>query len=231
MPGRADRVRGPAALAGVVLLAAGVVLASVDATRAGRGAVPSATPSTVRTVEPPAATPGTATPAPARTTLRTLPAWPGATQPARPGTPVRLVVPALHVDTNTRPIGRLTDGRLDVPRAATAVAWWAYGAAPGDRRGTVVVAGHVSWQGRWGTFAHLGTLSRGDRVRLVRADGEVVPYEVTAVVRAPKARLDRLGVFATDGPPGLALVTCGGRWDPVQRSYDENVVVRATPAA
>ncbi|MQA79057.1 MAG: sortase [Streptosporangiales bacterium] len=227
MPGRADRVRIPAVLAGVVLLAAGVVLARVDTTRADGVAVASATPAPVRSTEPgPTPTPS-ATP----TTLRTLPAWPGATQPARPGTPVRLVVPALRVDTRPHPIGRLTDGRLDVPKDAAAVAWWAYGAAPGERRGTVVVAGHVSWWGRWGTFARLGTLSRGDRVRLVRADGEVVPYAVTAVVRTPKTRLDRLGVFATDGPPGLALVTCGGRWDPVRRSYDENVVVRATPAA
>ena len=37
-------------------------------------------------------------------------------------------------------------------------------------------------------------------------------------------------VFARDGDSRLVLVTCGGRFDPARRSYDDNIVVRAVPA-
>jgi hypothetical protein len=37
--------------------------------------------------------------------------------------------------------------------------------------------------------------------------------------------------FARDGPPRLALVTCGGPFDERTRHYRDNVVITAEPAA
>ena len=41
---------------------------------------------------------------------------------------------------------------------------------------------------------------------------------------------DREELFRTTGPASLALVTCGGEYDPQTRSYASNVVVTARPA-
>ncbi|HEX6445689.1 MAG TPA: class F sortase, partial [Streptosporangiales bacterium] len=138
-------------------------------------------------------------------------------------------VPSLRLDVRPSPTGRLDDGRLDVPDSARSVVWWAYGAAPGEAQGTVVLAGHVSWAGRWGRFGSLTRLRPGARVYVDRADGRRVGYRVASVTEVAKARLDRLGVFRTGGRPALVLLTCGGHWDATRRSYDDNVVVRAVP--
>jgi len=37
-------------------------------------------------------------------------------------------------------------------------------------------------------------------------------------------------LFATTGPPRLALVTCGGSFDPATGHYRDNVIVWAKPA-
>ena len=57
-------------------------------------------------------------------------------------------------------------------------------------------------------------------------------YRVTARRELGKAALPA-DLFATDGPPRLVLVTCGGRFDRTTRHYTDNVIVyaeRAQPA-
>ena len=44
-----------------------------------------------------------------------------------------------------------------------------------------------------------------------------------------KDALDRAGLFRTDGPPVLVMVTCGGAYDPATHSFADNVVATATP--
>lgn len=224
-----NRFRVTASALGLALVTAGVLTGYAAVTRSAgpppvadaRATAPATGPATPTAAPPP-------TPA---GSVRTYAAWPGARQPGRPGVPTRLVVPSIRVDVRPLATGRLDDGRLDVPDSARSVVWWAYGAAPGEPRGTAVLAGHVSWHGRWGRFASLTRLHPGARVYVDRADGRRVTYRVTSVTEVEKARLDRLGVFTTGGPPALVLLTCGGHWDAARHSYDDNVVVRATPTA
>jgi hypothetical protein len=44
-----------------------------------------------------------------------------------------------------------------------------------------------------------------------------------------KAQLPVEELFRTGGDPVLTLITCGGAFDPDQRRYSDNIVVRATP--
>jgi hypothetical protein len=141
-----------------------------------------------------------------------------------------VVIPRLRLRVATTAAGVGADNRsLDLPESARAVVWWAYGASPGAPSGTVLLAGHVSWGGHSGALAGLRLLHVGDAVALTRADGTVVRYAVTGRRHVPKASLDQLGVFATDGAPRLVLVTCGGRYDAARHSYEDNVVVQARP--
>jgi hypothetical protein len=222
-----DRVRLAAAALGVALVAAGSGVGYAAVTRS-TGPPPVAVVRTTTPPQRPATSPAAASPTPSAS-WHTYPAWPGAHQPGRPGVPARLVVPSLRLDVRPTPTGRRGDGRLDVPDSARSVVWWAYGAAPGEPEGTVVLAGHVSWQGHWGRFGSLTRLHPGARVYVDRTDGRRVGYRVTAVREVAKTRLDRLGVFTTAGRPALVLLTCGGRWDAARQSYDDNVVVRAVP--
>jgi hypothetical protein len=145
--------------------------------------------------------------------------------------PTSVTIPRLHLRAATRPAGLAPDNRtLDLPPSARAVVWWAYGATPGAKNGTVLLAGHVSWNGRAGVLAGLAKLRVGDQITVRRADGALVRYDVTGRRRVPKMSLDQLGLFATAGAPRLVLVTCGGPFDAARHSYEDNVVVQARPA-
>jgi len=118
---------------------------------------------------------------------------------------------------------------FDLPKNAATVAWWSSGTAPGETTGTVVLAAHVVYNGRTGPFTRLERLSRGALVVLTAADGRTYRYAVTGSRYAPKAALDRSALFTTAGPPALALITCGGQYDPNTRSFADNLVVTAVP--
>jgi hypothetical protein len=144
--------------------------------------------------------------------------------------PASLTIPRLHVRAVTTAAGVGADLRsLDLPPSARAVVWWAYGADPGATNGTVLLAGHVSWNGRLGVLSGLSSLRLGDQITVRRRDGTVVRYAVTGRNRVPKKSQDELGLFATGGAPRLVLVTCGGAYDAARHSYEDNVVVQARP--
>ena len=126
----------------------------------------------------------------------------------------------------TDPVG----GGLALPDDAATVAWYASGASPGEDSGTVVLAAHVSYQGATGPFTELEGASPGAAVEVTSADGTVRRYSISDVRQAPKTDLDRAALFATGGPARLVLVTCGGQFDPVTRSFASNTVVTAVPA-
>jgi hypothetical protein len=120
-------------------------------------------------------------------------------------------------------------GGFDLPAGAKVVAWWASGSAPGGA-GSVVLAGHVSYDGQTGPFTRLSTVPAGSEVVVTSADGSTHRYTVQSVRSAPKTALDRADLFRTDGPPALVLVTCGGEYDRATHSFASNIVVTATPA-
>jgi hypothetical protein len=215
--GSSPRRWGPVllALAGVALLVAAAVLAvgrepAVDAQPVG--VVPG----------------GAATPEPVESgDLR-----PGAPSRLRPGgsVPVRLDLPVRATSAPVVPVGTGPDGALVVPDPPQTVGWWAPGALAGSGTGTVVLAGHVdSRTAGIGVLAVLPELAVGEPVVLTGDDGRAVRYRVVARREFAKTALPA-DTFARTGPPRLVLVTCGGRFDPGTRSYEDNIVVHAEPA-
>jgi hypothetical protein len=151
-----------------------------------------------------------------------------AASPALGTVPVSVTLPGATAPVV--PVATGPDGGLVVPDPPTTVGWWSPGALAGASTGTTVLAGHVdSAAAGLGTFAVLRDLGVGERVVLAGADGRTVAYRVTARRELGKAALPA-DLFATDGPPRLVLVTCGGRFDPATRHYTDNVIVYAEPA-
>lgn len=164
------------------------------------------------------------------TTMTTLPTplW----QPnlerdgARIPQPVGLRIDAIGVAADVVPRGVDPEtGQMDVPDNVSDVAWYQYGAAPGQP-GSAVLAAHVDLSGQGpGVFFHLDDLEPGDVIHVALDDGADLAYTVVARTTYPKKSLPLDVIFSEEGPAMLTLVTCGGDFDTSTSRYDSNVVV------
>jgi hypothetical protein len=147
--------------------------------------------------------------------------------------PTLLRIPAIGVEAPTVPVGLVADGAMEIPVDVSTIGWYepgeGVGVAPGQI-GTAVLAGHVDsrTQGA-GAFYRLRDLAVGDEVVIEHADGGSSTWRITEVIQYPKDQLPIDEVFVWDGPPRLALITCGGAFDWTVRSYTDNLVVHAEP--
>jgi hypothetical protein len=62
---------------------------------------------------------------------------------------------------------------------------------------------------------------------VTRTDGTIVRFTVTRVARYPKSTFPAGEVYAPTATPELRLITCGGVFDRVAGSYEDNVIVFA----
>jgi sortase (surface protein transpeptidase) len=144
--------------------------------------------------------------------------------PASP--PVRLQVPAIGVDSELLALGLEDDGSLEVPPDGFPAGWFTGAPMPGEV-GPAVMAGHVDWDGAPGVFYDLRSLVPGDRITVTRADSSTVVFGVVSVDQFPKDAFPSDAVYGDLDHAGLRLITCGGSFDPGERSYDDNIVVFA----
>jgi sortase (surface protein transpeptidase) len=210
------------------LLTAAVALDVLMALVAGSPALaPAATRALAPGGEPAARATASAAPAPAAAGRFQDPAAP----PARAvrGTPVRIEIPAIHVDAALQRLHRDAKGVLQPPDSWTEAGWFAGGVVPGAV-GPAVIAGHLDTTKRAAVFVDLRLLRPGDRIRIVLSTERTVSFVVT------HARVVRKALFPTDevyGPtpdPQLRLITCSEPFDDAQGIYADNLVVFATKA-
>lgn len=143
----------------------------------------------------------------------------------RPSTPIRVVIPAIGVDSSLMRLGIKRDGGLQVPPNGFPAGWFTGGPTPGEK-GPAVIAGHVRWAGRGGVFARLAYLRQGDRIVVTRQDRSRAVFRVARVEQYRKSSFPSAAVYGDLGHPGLRLITCGGL-DRVSEKYEANVVVFA----
>jgi sortase family protein len=139
--------------------------------------------------------------------------------------PVAVSLP--RIDTRSRLVRLGLDkyGAMETP-APPVAGWFTRGASPGAL-GPAVIAGHVTWDGAPAVFRRLGTMRRGDRVLVTRADGRTAVFRVSRVARFAKSRFPTEAVYGPIDHAGLRLITCGGTYDNAERRYLDNVVVFA----
>jgi sortase (surface protein transpeptidase) len=143
--------------------------------------------------------------------------------------PVRLRIPALHVNSPLQRLDRQPDGTVAVPDRADVAGWYERGPRPGQA-GPAVILGHVDSHTGPGVFLNLTRVPRGAAVLVDRADGSTVTFRVTNVQRVSKTRFPTDLVYAPTLLPTLRLVTCGGSFDTTRRSYRDNVIAFAAAA-
>lgn len=152
-----------------------------------------------------------------------------ATKPPAGGSrPTSISVARLGVQATLQAVSLDADHEnLHVPNDIRTAGWWVDGSAPGAKRGTTLIAGHVDSARRGaGAFYPLTRARRGDAIELRTADGRTHRYRVTGVQRVRKDRLPS-NIFSREGAPRLALVTCGGPF--ADGHYRDNVIVIAVP--
>jgi len=140
--------------------------------------------------------------------------------------PVRLRIPALHVDSKLIDLGLRADGSVAVPPRTDIAGWYDGGARPGAP-GPAVILGHVDSKDGPGIFIGLHAVRAGTEIHVDRADGSSVIFAVTKVQKVRKTRFPTDLVYAPTLDPTLRLVTCGGSFDRAKGSYRDNVIAFA----
>ncbi|MGW0734102.1 class F sortase [Streptomyces sp. NPDC002851] len=144
--------------------------------------------------------------------------------------PQHLDIPSIRVSAPVVRRGLDADGAVAPPGydKPGVVGWYEGGTAPGAE-GTALFVGHVDTDTRPAVFYHLSTLRPGAKARVTRADGTVAEFTVEGVRVFGRNEFDARQAYG-ERQPGraeLRLITCGGTFDRVTRSYSSNVVVSA----
>lgn len=141
--------------------------------------------------------------------------------------PVQIRIEAIGLVAAVVPIG-VEGTTTEVPHDVDEVGWYRFGPRPGEAGSTLLLA-HVDSRTQGpGAFFRLRELQPGDTVTVQLTDRSSETYTVVVRRAYRKEELpDR--VFARDGPSVLTLVTCGGSFSEITRSYSDNVVVYAIP--
>ena len=116
---------------------------------------------------------------------------------------------------------------LEIPDDPSHVGIWEDGARPGDASGTVLITGHVSWNGTRGALWPLAASEPGDVIEVVDDTGAATHWLVSSAKRMERDA-DHPALFTRHGRLRLVLVTCGG--PVVDGNYRDLVVVEAVPA-
>jgi sortase (surface protein transpeptidase) len=146
------------------------------------------------------------------------------------GMPIRLAIPAIHVDAAIEQAGLSASGAMEEPSSPDLVAWYTLGPRPGEP-GNAVIAGHVDWTTRLAVFWHLRDLRPGDTVRVAGDDGVTRTFIVTRTTAYPRDQVPLIDVFGPASGAHLNLITCAGEFDASSHQYEETLVVSADYAS
>lgn len=137
--------------------------------------------------------------------------------------PTRLLLDTIGVDAPVIEVG-VADRVLGVPDDPRQLGRWSDGARPNDRAGSIVLTGHVDYQGLPGALRPLADLQPGDEAVLTGDGGQQSRYVTDRVDVFSKTALPYQEIFQYDVAERLVLITCGGRFDLATGHYDSNVV-------
>ncbi|MGW3892863.1 class F sortase [Micromonospora chokoriensis] len=221
--GKPWRAAGAAVVVTMAMIGAGMIGASLKTTPAPRPPQPlaQASPEATRPASTPDNTPPDGQP------VGDAPA--GLARSA----PTTIEIPRIGVAATIMSLGTNPDGTVQVPPLdqADKAGWYEPGASPGET-GNAVIVGHVDSAVLGpAVFFDLGALVPGDTITVRRTDGVPATFTVDSVTSYPKTAFPTELVYGPSDRPSLRVVTCGGQFDEVAKSYPDNIVVFATLAA
>ena len=146
--------------------------------------------------------------------------------PVRSAAPVQLLIASQNLHPRVESVGVDKSGAMQVPANYWNVGWYQYGPVPGDP-GDAVMDGHIGAPDVPLIFARLYSVRPGDRIVVVLSDGSRRGFTVDSITGWPASALPP-GLFVSDGPPRLSLITCGGDYNKFNNTYPNRLIVGAS---
>lgn len=147
-------------------------------------------------------------------------------------TPVRLLIPAIGINSAIEDVGILDNGNLGIPTHDpwNDVGWYDMGPFPGER-GSAVIDGHLDRPGGFpAVFWNLRNLHVGDKVMILNTRGKTLSFRVTRIEYYPPDAAPVQEIFGNQTGNYLNLITCAGDWIPNQHQTTLRLVVYTTLA-
>lgn len=140
--------------------------------------------------------------------------------------PRALYIEKLNVAARILPMSVNTDGSLQAPKNIYDAGWYNGSVKPGET-GALFIDGHASGPTRQGLFAYLNTLKTGDELQVEKGDGQKLTYRVVHVETVALKDVDMRKALLPYGnvSKALNLMTCTGKWLPLEKTYDQRVLV------
>lgn len=125
--------------------------------------------------------------------------------------------------------GKVVDGVLGLP-GPEKVTRWQKGSNVGKDSGTMLITGHISYNGVRGVLHDLALATPGNIAYVKANNGSVEAYQLTSMKNYDKQSLPG-ELWNPAGPKRLAVVTCGGELIRSGNSlhYEDNIVSYWTP--
>ncbi len=177
----------------------------------------------------PAAEPsGTSSAVPVGAAPTRVPPLPGAAA----ATPVRIEVPAVHLDVPVTAVGTDREGALAVPTDFGQAGWWRSGPVPGNV-GPAVIVGHYDSKTGPGAFYPLGLVGKNARITVTRSDRRTLSFVVDRIDEVRKNTFPTRAVYGPTPDAQLRLITCAGDFNRATGHYESNLIIFAhlSPAA
>jgi len=144
----------------------------------------------------------------------------------KPALAMSLVIPKIKVNAPIESVGVTAKGDMGVPQGSNNVAWYKLGTKIGDI-GSAVIDGHYGiWEnGTPAVFNDLVKLQKGDEISVKDSNGSTTTF----IVRDFKTygpNDEATDIFISrDGQAHLNLITCGGKFSRVLKSYPSRLVI------
>jgi len=140
--------------------------------------------------------------------------------------PRALYIDKLDIAARVMPMSVNTDGSIQAPKNIFDAGWYNGSVKPGET-GAMFIDGHASGATREGLLAYLDTLQIDDEIQVEKGDGEKLTYRVVHVETVALADVDMRKVLLPyeNTSRALNLMTCTGKWLPLEKTYDKRVIV------
>jgi len=142
-------------------------------------------------------------------------------------TPVRLKIPAIHVDAAIENVGLTADGAMGAPSGPDTTGWYMLGPRPGET-GNAVIDGHSGWKdGIPAVFDSLYKVTAGDKIYVRDKNGETAAFVVRKIRKYQQHDATSAVFTSNDGKAHLNLITCAGTWSVATKSSSARIVIFA----
>ena len=126
-----------------------------------------------------------------------------------PKRPVRIVIPAIGLDSSITAMGRDATGVMAVPKGPYGISWYNISACPGYPTNSIMAA-HNTWNGTPGTFAKLHLVQPGAMVDIYYYDKTKGRFKAVSSTTYPLDSIPISVMSRTGGWTRTTLITCAG---------------------